>query len=1037
MHTSTNTYITKFSSGLIIALLAFSGLLVLVPIVTNVNATGTNKSPTFTLAPNVITGCTSGTCPPTAVDITVANPSTNPYAITAFTVTAPSGWSFSGSGTFYTANQAFYCTLSSTSVACAWYNAELAPGSSLIIYGGHLLSAYSVELTPAASTSFPLQGTFTTSIQDASSAAYYPGSSFPVWSIDPTTTVTVALSPTTTTFVAGGSPYAVTATVGGTTSVAEGSIPVTWTIEDTGAGTVSPASSTTSASGTASATFIPSNKAGAANYILATLGNVPTEDIAVYYGFSSTVTTVAGPPSTVLLTYLSTGGATASSPAFPTTHYETTNNATASALGMAEIYGTDLFYSVADAYGNPVCYPTCGAGITLTITSGTITAAGGSFCEAGELYPCAVQLSTTLSSGNLGSSDWTIGTTPDLAVTYWQSGEYGWAGEITISLTGTYNPGTGAVSFGTIRTATNKIVTSTFAGVATDVTFNDATDKLAAPTIAAGSTYSPSIIINPLQEGVPITMQVCTSCAGTTTPVTTAKYNGTFTATKAAEFSGLTNSSGELQSPFAVDHVAGTTVALNATWTQQTDSGITTLTTTASTTVKTVPGSPAKFVVVTGFGAAITPGSKYAVEGSTIGVDISLADAYGNPAVAPPSSPEIQITLSPSSGLLSATFVYIPASDSATNSTAPASSFGAIYWSMPSSLGTYTLTATGVVNGVSVKGTGSVTTVTSTPTFSITSPSIPTAGVIYSSSPTVVFSGEANISLGYPPTNYPLTCTTSCPTMKVTIARVGYKIGTSSWSSATLLTGSTSGSYGWDAVAFLTAGLNTVQFNATDSNGNVYLSPSYKILVDPSAPTVTFTTLNNAVLSNGAPAIATIVVGEGDLNATSVTASVNGTALPSGDISISGTNNIGSSVTYTVSITLPSGSDYIGLTAASLAGLKGTAAAITVTVSVPIDATFVSSGTGLPTSTTVNSFPGISTTFTNKGATPITAQFWIQFTGPTTSAEFQGSTLAPGGTTTVFFGTAGLAPGSYSATVYVSVGLTPYSAIYSVTFTVP
>lgn len=1004
MHTSTNTYITKFSSGLIITLLAFSGLLVLIPMATNVNAAATNKSPTFTLAPNVIAGCTSGTCGSTYIDVTIANPSTNPYAISAFTLTAPTGWSFYGSsGYIYSTQNYFYCTISTTSVACTWDDQQLPPGASTALLGDDGWDGY-LQLAPAASTSFPVQKAFTTSIQDASSAAYYTGSGFSAWSIDPTTTVTVTLSPATTTFTAGGTPYAVTATVGGTTTAAEGGIPVTWTKGGSGAGVVSPASSTTSAAGTTSATFTPSNVAFDSNYVVAALGNVPTEDLSLYYGFSSTVGTIAGPPSAVLLEL--------SSLAFPTTHYVTANNATASKLGMAEIPGASLYYSVSDAFGNPV---TSG----VAITTGTITAAGGSFCNLTG-SPCAVQLSTTSPSGTLGSMAFTIGT----GVNYWQSGQYGWTGEITIALTGTYN----SVSFGTIHTATNKIVTSTFAGLAAGVTYNDATDLATSPTIAAGSTYSPRVIINPLQQGVPITIQICTSCAGTS-----AKYNGTFTATKAAGFSGLTNSSGELSSPFAVETVAGSTVVLNATWTQQTDSGITTLTSINSTEVTTIAGSPAKFVVVTGFGAAITPGSKYAVEGTTIGVDISLADAYGNPTLAPASSPEIQINLAPSDGLLSATFVYIPASDSSTNDTG---AFGAIYWSMPSSLGTYTLTATGVVNGASVKGTGSITTVTSTPTFSVTSPSIPSAGIIYTSSTTVVFSGEANISLGYPPTSYPISCTSNCPTTKVTIASVGYKIGTNSWQTATLITGSTTGSYTWDAVAFLSAGLNTVKFNTTDSKGNVFTSQTYQVLVDSVAPAVTFTTLNNAVLSNGAQATATITVVGGDLNASSVTASVNGTALPSADVSVSGTNNPGSSVTYIVTISLPAGSDYLGLSATSLAGLTGKAAAITVTVSVPIDQTFISSGTGLPTFTTQSGFPGISTTFTNNGAAPIAAQFWIQFTGPTTSAEFQGTTVAPGSAITVFFGTAGLAPGSYTATVYVSVGLVPYSASYTVTFTV-
>ena len=234
-------------------------------------------------------------------------------------------------------------------------------------------------------------------------------------------------------------------------------------------------------------------------------------------------------------------------------------------------------------------------------------------------------------------------------------------------------------------------------------------------------------------------------------------------------------------------------------------------------------------------------------------------------------------------------------------------------------------------------------------------------------------------------------------------------------------------------------GVHTIKFNATDNTAaaNVVVSSPYTLLVDVANPTVTFTTATGDTISPGGVVSATVTVAEGDLNFTTVTAKVNGTALPAADIAITGTNNLGSSVTYTVAIAgLPGGSDTVGLSASSLAGLTGTATTITVKASVNIDQTFVSSGSGLPTVTTQSGFSGISTTWTNDGSTSVAAQFWIQFTGPTTSAEFQGSTVAPGGTTTVFFGTAGLAPGSYTATVYVSVGLTPYSPIYTATFTV-
>jgi len=326
------------------------------------------------------------------------------------------------------------------------------------------------------------------------------------------------------------------------------------------------------------------------------------------------------------------------------------------------------------------------------------------------------------------------------------------------------------------------------------------------------------------------------------------------------------------------------------------------------------------------------------------------------------------------------------------------------------------------VNGVSASNHTSIGDVSPLPTISVTSPS-PHSGYIYSSTTNPVFIGEANVSIGYPTT--------------VTIASVSYKVDTASWT----MTGSGgSNKLHWSTSPTLTAGVHSILFNATDSvapTPNVVVSQPYTVLVDVMAPTVTFTTPTAATISPGGIVSATVTVDQGDLNSSAVVANVNGTALPASDVSVTGTNNLGSSVTYTVSISnLPAGYDTVGLSATSLAGLTGTATTINVTAQVQIDATFQSSGSNLPTFTTESGFSGISVTWTNLGGSTISPQFWIQFTGPTTEATFLGGTVAPGGTTTVFYGTSGLAPGSYTATVYVSIGLTAYSPVYSVTFTV-
>ena len=318
MSTLKKEYARKFSSGLTLAILALSGIMFLIPVASPVLAANA-VAPTINLAPNVIPGCLTAPCGATGTPVTISNPSSNAYSITAFTVTGLTGWTFAGA---LTTSTYFTCIPSANSLACTLKgSAQMPPGAADTISG--------YTLAPPASTSFPLKASFATAVQDASSAAYYGGKSFTVWSMDPTTTIAVTLSPTTATFTAGGSPYTATVTVGGTTTAAESGLPVSWTVGGPGAGTISPSSSTTSTSGAASATFTPTNNAAAGlntNCVVASLGT----NTAVACGAvvaapevsntSPTVTTQPGTPASVLLTYSATGSADATSAAFPSTH---------------------------------------------------------------------------------------------------------------------------------------------------------------------------------------------------------------------------------------------------------------------------------------------------------------------------------------------------------------------------------------------------------------------------------------------------------------------------------------------------------------------------------------------------------------------------------------------------------------------------------------------------------------------------------------------------------------------------------------------
>src|SRR5437667_3938278 len=108
MNTPTNAYFTKFSSGTILALLALSGILFLIPLASPVLALQNASSPSYSPSPVTIIGGGTGT----AVSVTVSNPSTNAYAVKQITVIAPSSWSFGG--TPCTAGSAFPAVVASS-----------------------------------------------------------------------------------------------------------------------------------------------------------------------------------------------------------------------------------------------------------------------------------------------------------------------------------------------------------------------------------------------------------------------------------------------------------------------------------------------------------------------------------------------------------------------------------------------------------------------------------------------------------------------------------------------------------------------------------------------------------------------------------------------------------------------------------------------------------------------------------------------------------------------------------------------------------
>jgi hypothetical protein len=227
-------------------------------------------------------------------------------------------------------------------------------------------------------------------------------------------------------------------------------------------------------------------------------------------------------------------------------------------------------------------------------------------------------------------------------------------------------------------------------------------------------------------------------------------------------------------------------------------------------------------------------------------------------------------------------------------------------------------------------------------------------------------------------------------------------------------------------------------FNATDANKNTVVSASYSVIVDTSAPAITFTTANNAVLNYSQAVAASVVDAQGELNATAVTATYNGTKVAAANVVVTGANNPGHSVTYTVSIkNLPVGHWTIALTAKDLAGNSASAS-----ISVKVQVSFAQSVViNSATYGTLGSFNGISVTATNVWSTSqnlVVFAVWKNGGGQTVAVTTGGLTLASGATGSTFAPLAGGLPGgSYSVTVFViTTSNNPVSSTTSISVSV-
>jgi hypothetical protein len=963
-------YINKFSTGTILALLALSGMLFLVPIAVPVHAAPNASLPTLKTTPTLVLQET-----PTGLTEAVTNPATNAYAIQTVTLIAPTGWNFTTS-----ANVAL--TISSTSTFCssALYGfttvavsltaIECGTGSLPPGFTATFTGSVDIQGPSSPATAAPVTGLFTTSVSDASASGAYPGPSWTETSIAGSGTLvspahtgevapTVTVTGNTASYTAGGAAQTVTATLTAPTQVgvpvtfsaASGSYPTTGFTT-----TFSPSSSTTTSSGVVTSSWQPSNHAGDNTAVKATITGT------AFSGTGSVVTTTAAAAPTSVTFYL--GG---SPNVFPTTDYVTTSVVIGSTTYANIASGVTL--TATDAFGNPA-----GA----AVTGGTLAAASGFLAGVTTETSCTITAVVTSPTGCQYDTATNTGAVPQ----YSQSGVYAAIGQMSATLTGTGFSVSGTTGF---------IQTSTFASAAS---FTWPT--LASP-VAAGTSVDYKVqLTGSSQSGVPVVIQVCvhSTCAATSKG-----YTGTFT-NGLSSINGVTNSSGSFGANFAISTALGASLVMNSTVTKPQNAGAQSFFGSDSETVTTGPGVAASLAVYAVFGNGQGAGNsgpalKAATAGATLYVDAILTDAYGN-VVTNTSPQQIQVNLAASGvsggGLLSVTTAYISSGAQSTNNTAQGS-FGPVAWTLSTTLGASTVTASAVVAGKAVSGSTTVTTISPLPTINVKSPT-PVSGVIYSASPFVTFSGKANASVGYPA---PFVGSGSSYPAAVKIVSIGYKVNSGHWISSSVAAGN---QIIWSVPVTLGQGLSTIAFNATDSKGNVGIPTiaTYQVLVDSVAPTFAFAGTTTAT---GCEAV-TITTGAGDFNTTSFTATYNGVAIPAANIAWAGTQTLGTAGTLTATVCgLTAGTGTLKVTGSSFEKVSGTASeTLTVTVTLADSVTFASSSATWGTS---GAATGVFVSVTNSwgSAQQLTIYATLK-SGSSIYVLVGGETLTAGQTGTVF-----------------------------------
>jgi hypothetical protein len=1025
-------------------------MLFLVPIAVPAHATNPNPYTLTATSGNPMLGNTPGD----ALAFTLTNPTSNTYAITIFLLNAPTGFTIASPWTSPAG-----CTVAAggVSVTCGTIGSPLniVPGGSLAFSGTVTAPA------PTGSNVYPQTYSWASEVQDQSSVGYSPGPSLSTMTMDPHTAITVT-DFTQTTFIAGSPALTMTATVtqpGGQTA-AQAGLPIVWTITGgngcytlptsscaatyTGGlpSIATPSSTNGGTPNTATTTFTPSNEANDHAHVTATVG---TSTCGTCSGATTSVlTTAAGSPASVVWTrnsgtafgssktiYISgtqacgvAGTVCFANPTF-TGHVQSAeyvSGAAGFAVAAADGFG--------NTYASGIGLPSSGPLITISSATGVgVFDAGGAagLTQISTIPACTGNIVCTTSTGS-----------GYVALNYFQTYTYGTTGVLAAAINGMYNSNPFSVSglSGTILTGTEATAITAAA--------TPANAANVAPVVGTQDTYTVTLT-GSTQPGVPVTMDLCAhhiaACSTTPHAYGTTAGQGAFSngaETITVNTAGPTGTgAGTAAAKYTVDQTSGVSVDLNATIPQTPlgagntpGTGALSTATAGPTLVgPTVPGAPAKLSIALYFdhGMVNAVGTKLATGVTPVFVCANLADQYGNTAINSLGA-QISVTMTATSGSFTTSTPYIAANAVGTCS---GGSFGVDQWNLPTNLAvgsSLSITATATLSSSTpATTTTTLAIVSQLPTINVVPKPKAFTGWIYSNTGAVTFTTSANVSQGL--------------SGAVTIATLAYKVNSNTWQLAAHPGANVN--TGIVTALFFSLGTSTVEFNATDNTatplGNTVVSPTFSVLVDTSAPTITATTAAGASLTNGAPVVFSVVDTEGDLNATSLTANYNGTAVSASAITVTGTNNPGHSVTYTVSVGgLPTGHWSVTLGGKDYAGNTATSVSVLVHVIVPFAQSVVVSGT--PAKATIGGFTGIQATYTNNWNTAQTLVVFAVWTGTggTQCVGTGGLTLAAGASGTAFAPCSSPPPaGTYTVNVFViTTSNQPVSVKTTITVTV-